>query len=61
MVIEIEHNNGTDYEFWDLVSRNNQSAVSGLYLYVVEAPDVETVGESSNTLVKKVDKFALFR
>ncbi len=61
MVIEIEHNNGTDYEFWDLVSRNNQSAVSGLYLYVVEAPDVEFVGQSSNSLVKKVDKFALFR
>lgn len=61
MVIEIEHNNGTDYEFWDLVSRNNQSAVSGLYLYVVEAPDVDVVGESSSTMVKKVDKFALFR
>ncbi|MCF7825384.1 MAG: hypothetical protein K9N29_01940 [Candidatus Marinimicrobia bacterium] len=61
MVIEIEHNNGTDYEFWDLVSRNNQSAVSGLYLYVVEAPDVSVVGQSSSTMVKKVDKFALFR
>jgi len=61
MVIEIEHTNGTDYEFWDLVSRNNQSAVSGLYLYVVEAPDVNTVGESSTKMVKKVDKFALFR
>jgi len=61
MVIEIEHNNGTDYEFWDLVSRNNQSVVSGLYLYVVEAPDVDVVGESSSTMVKKVDKFALFR
>ena len=61
MVIEIEHNNGTDYEFWDLVSRNNQSAVSGLYLYVVEAPDVDVVGQSSSKMVKKVDKFALFR
>ncbi|MEA3287625.1 MAG: hypothetical protein U9Q77_09670 [Candidatus Marinimicrobia bacterium] len=61
MVIEIEHTNGTDYEFWDLVSRNNQSAVSGLYLYVVEAPDVDVVGQSSTKMVKKVDKFALFR
>lgn len=61
MVIEIDHTNGTDYEFWDLISRNNQSAVSGLYLYVVEAPDVDTVGETSTKMVKKVDKFALFR
>jgi hypothetical protein len=27
----------------------------------VEAPDVDVVGESSSTMVKKVDKFALFR
>lgn len=61
MIIEILHDNGTDYEFWDLVSRNNQSVVSGLYLYVVEAPDVQTVGEASDEIVKKVGKFAIFR
>ncbi|MCF7801791.1 MAG: hypothetical protein K9N34_07205 [Candidatus Marinimicrobia bacterium] len=60
-IITIDHTNGTDYEFWDLVSRNNQSVVSGLYIYVVEAPDVSTVGETSSTMVKKVGKFAIFR
>jgi len=61
MIIEIDHDNGTDYEFWDLVSRNNQSVVSGLYMYVVEAPDVDSVGETSDQMVKKVGKFAIFR
>ena len=60
-IITIDHTNGTDYEFWDLVTRNNQSVVSGLYLYVVEAPDVSIVGATSKTVVKTIGKFAIFR
>ena len=36
LVETIYHDNGTDAELWDLISRNNQKAVSGLYVYVVE-------------------------
>lgn len=36
LVDTIYHDDGTDAELWDLISRNNQKAVSGLYIYVVE-------------------------
>ncbi|MFH0883057.1 MAG: hypothetical protein V2A56_08725 [bacterium] len=36
---------------WDLISRNNQSVVSGLYLYVVETPGGD----------KKIGKFLIIR
>lgn len=36
LVDTIYHNDGTDAELWNLISRNTQKAVSGLYLYVVE-------------------------
>jgi len=36
LVDTIYHNTGTDSEIWSLISRNNQKAVSGLYIYVVE-------------------------
>ncbi len=52
LVDEIYHNdvaNGAEY--WDLVSRNDQQVVSGLYIYVVETPD----GES------KIDRFLIIR
>ena len=57
----IEHTNGYADEYWDLVSRNNQSVVSGMYIYVVEAPDVSIVGQSSKDLEKYIGKFAIFR
>ena len=53
LVQEIYHDEnsefaGTDREPWDLISRNEQSVVSGLYIYVVETEDD-----------KKVDKFVI--
>ncbi|GAB4182473.1 MAG: hypothetical protein Kow00108_19370 [Calditrichia bacterium] len=36
LVKEIYHNDGSDVESWDLVSRNTMSARTGLYIYVVE-------------------------
>ena len=45
MIIEIQHVNGTDLESWDLLSRNNQAIVSGLYLYVVETVDDKYIGK----------------
>jgi hypothetical protein len=57
----IEHTNGEANEYWDLITRNNQSVVSGLYVYVVEAPDINIVGESSKNLEKYIGKFAIFR
>ena len=57
----LEHTNGQAEEYWDLISRNNQSVVSGIYVYVVEAPDVRIVGGSSKDLEKYIGKFAIFR
>jgi len=37
--------------YWDLISRNNQKVVSGLYIYVVETPGGE----------KKIGKFLIIR
>ena len=41
LVESIYHDNGTDAELWDLISRNQQKAVSGLYVYVVETDQPE--------------------
>ncbi len=57
----LEHTNGQAEEYWNLISRNNQSVVSGIYVYVVEAPDVRIVGGSSKDLEKYIGKFAIFR
>ena len=61
LIKEIEHTNGQADEYWDLVTRNNQSVVSGLYVYVVEAPNVNIVGQSSKDIEKYIGKFAIFR
>jgi hypothetical protein len=34
---------GTSY--WDLISRNGQDVVSGIYLYSVESPSGSTIGK----------------
>ena len=57
----LEHTDGQADEYWDLITRNNQSVVSGLYVYVVEAPDISIVGQSSKDLEKYIGKFAIFR
>jgi hypothetical protein len=41
LVQTIEHNNGTSQDFWDLITRNHQLVVSGLYYWTVEAPGRE--------------------
>ncbi|MQY72089.1 MAG: hypothetical protein GH142_00250 [Dehalococcoidia bacterium] len=61
LVQTITHISGTDYEFWDLVSRNNQSVVSGVYIFIVEAPDMAKVGEKPGEMKKQIGKFAIFR
>ena len=61
LIKEIKHTNGSANEYWDLITRNNQSVVSGLYVYVVEAPDINIVGASSKNLEKYIGKFAIFR
>jgi hypothetical protein len=45
LVDEIEHNDGSDSELWDLISRNDQAVVSGLYIYVVETEDDKHIGK----------------
>lgn len=45
LIETISHNDGTDSEGWDLLSRNNQAIVSGLYLYVVESADEYHIGK----------------
>jgi hypothetical protein len=37
LIREIEHTSGTGDEYWDLLSRNQQEVVSGLYVYKIEA------------------------
>ncbi len=52
LVDELYHEDATSgAEYWDLVSRNNQKVVSGLYIYAVETPDGD----------KKVGKFLIIR
>lgn len=42
----IYHTDGTSDQAWDLLSRNEQDAVSGMYLYIVEAPgDKKQIGK----------------
>lgn len=41
----IEHTDGSSMEYWDLVSRNNQDVVSGLYLYVIETEKDKATGK----------------
>jgi len=61
LIRRIEHTDGTDYAYWDLITINEQSVVSGIYLYVVEAPDISVVGDSSDKKTKFVGKFVVFR
>ena len=52
MIDEIYHQDATSgTEQWNLVSRNNQKIVSGLYIYCVETPGGE----------KKIGKFVIIR
>ncbi|HID92737.1 MAG TPA: T9SS type A sorting domain-containing protein [bacterium (Candidatus Stahlbacteria)] len=55
LVKEIEHTDGTGDEYWDLLSRNNQDVVSGLYIYKIEAWD-----ERGNSIYK-IGKFVIVR
>jgi hypothetical protein len=32
----VQHTNGTEYDQWDLVTKNKQEIVSGIYYYIVE-------------------------
>ena len=61
LIQEIQHDNATDYEFWNLVTKNQQSIVSGVYIYVVEAPKVSVTGLTSGDLKKHIGKFVVFR
>ena len=61
LVEVLEHTDGTAEEYWDLVSRNNQSVVSGVYIFVVEAPDINMVGQTSSEIAKYIGKFSIFR
>lgn len=45
IVQTLDHTNGTDTEVWDLLSKNVQSVVSGLYLYVVETESDKKLGK----------------
>ncbi len=45
MVISLDHTDGSSVETWDLISRNTQSVVSGLYVYVVETENDKFVGK----------------
>lgn len=45
LVQEIEHNNGSGIEAWNLRTRLNQEAVAGIYLYRIEANGEETIGK----------------
>jgi len=46
LVKEIYHNDANrGAEVWDLISRNNQAVVSGLYLYVVESGGDKSIGK----------------
>ena len=61
LVQELDHNDGTAEEYWDLITRKNQSVVSGLYIYVVESASISAVGESTGDVQKHIGKFAIFR
>ncbi|MFH0930541.1 MAG: hypothetical protein V1890_01200 [Candidatus Zixiibacteriota bacterium] len=47
---EIEHNKTEDdpaagYDYWDLINRNTQAVVSGIYLYSIESKSGTEVGK----------------
>ena len=42
LVREIAHNDGTTHETWNLITRNTQAVVSGLYYWSVESPGRDT-------------------
>lgn len=46
MVDEIYHSDAiSGEEYWNLISRNNQKVVSGLYIYSVESPNDKKIGK----------------
>jgi len=53
LVDTVYHNDGTDAQLWDLISRNSQRVVSGLYIYVVETKEPE--------YKKQIGKFVIIR
>jgi len=55
LVKEIEHTDGTGDEHWDLLSRNELSVVSGLYVYKIEAWD------DKNKPIYKIGKLVIVR
>ncbi|HID94103.1 MAG TPA: hypothetical protein EYP60_08415 [bacterium (Candidatus Stahlbacteria)] len=55
LIKEIEHTDGTGDEYWNLLSRNNQEVVSGLYVYKVEAWNAE------GKPIYKIGKFIILR
>jgi hypothetical protein len=59
LVKEFEHKDGTGDVYWDLLSRNEQEVVSGLYIYKVEAEEVKKDG--TKIMKSKVGKFVIIR
>ena len=51
MIIELEQEGQDGFVNWDLISRNTQKVVSGLYIYVVEPPEGDNF----------IDKFVVVR
>ncbi len=45
IVQTLDHIDGTDSEIWDLLSKNTQAVVSGLYLYIVETDSDKIIGK----------------
>lgn len=45
IVQELYHDDGTDSEAWDILSKNTQAVVSGLYLYIVETSSDKKIGK----------------
>ncbi|UCE17290.1 MAG: T9SS type A sorting domain-containing protein [Gemmatimonadota bacterium] len=45
LVETIIHDSGTDSEMWNLISRNDQFVVSGLYYYVVQTESEKKIGK----------------
>ena len=41
LVRELKHNDGTGSEAWNLLSKNDQKVVSGVYIYKITTPDGE--------------------
>jgi len=53
LIDTIYHEDGTDAELWDLISRNRQKVVSGLYIFLVETKEPE--------YKKHIGKFVIIR